>query len=152
MGKKFAVAAGLETFLDTASDDDLGSGATSLGPQVFSVFLNPLDFKGTLFAPAYQHKFSVDVDDGREDIHQGLIDLYVVWISPNKQYWSIFDPQIILDYEQDIEYPIIDLEVGTMLDKWFGTKGHSVYIRPSVGVGGDRSNDGSIEVGYKFIW
>ncbi len=62
------------------------------------------------------------------------------------------DPQIILDYENDIEFMIIDIETGTMLDKYFGTKGHSAYLRPSIGIGSDRSTDGSIEVGYKVIW
>jgi hypothetical protein len=28
-------------FLDAASDDSLGSSATSLGPQVFAVFFKP---------------------------------------------------------------------------------------------------------------
>ncbi len=47
---------------------------------------------------------------------------------------------------------IIDVEAGTMLDKYLGTKGHSAYLRPSIGIGGDRPTDGSIEVGYKIIW
>ena len=36
--KKLIVATGLEAFFDTASNDALGSGKTSLGPQVFTVF------------------------------------------------------------------------------------------------------------------
>ncbi len=47
---------------------------------------------------------------------------------------------------------VVDAEMGMMLDKYLGTKGHSMYIRPAVGVGGDRPIDGSIEVGYKVIW
>ena len=47
---------------------------------------------------------------------------------------------------------IIDLEAGTMLDKYLGTKGHSAYLRPSIGVGGDRPTYGSIKVAYKIIW
>jgi hypothetical protein len=152
MKKKFALAVGFETFLPTATEDSLGSGALSFGPQAFLVFFNPLGIKGTLFAPAYQHKFSVDEDDGRSEVHQGLIDIFILWASGDKQYWALFDPQIILDYEQDKEFMIIDIEAGTMLDRFFGTKGHSAYLRPSFGVGNDRSTDGSIEVGYKVIW
>ncbi len=73
--KKFAIAAGLETFLNTASDDTLGSGATSFGPQLFAAFFGPLGNKGTIVAPAYPHQFSVETDDARDDIHQGLIDI-----------------------------------------------------------------------------
>ncbi len=152
MKKKFALAVGFETFLPTATEDLLGSGALSFGPQAFAVFFTPFGIKGTLFAPAYQHKFSVDEDDGRSKVHQGLIDIFLLWGSSDKQYWALFDPQIILDYENDTEFMIIDLEAGMMLDKYFGTKGHSAYLRPSFGVGGDRSTDGSIEVGYKVIW
>jgi hypothetical protein len=152
MKKKFALAVGFETFLPTATEDSLGSGALSFGPQVFAVFFAPLGIKGTLLAPAYQHKFSVDEDEGRREVHQGLIDIFLLWASSDKQYWALLDPQIVLDYEENTEFMLIDLEAGTMLDKYLGTKGHSAYIRPSVGVGGHRPTDGSIEVGYKIIW
>lgn len=152
MKKKFALAVGFETFLPTATEDSLGQGALSFGPQVFGVFFAPMGIKGTLIAPAYQHKFSIDEDDGRSEVHQGFIDIFLLWGSSDKQYWALVDPQIILDYEQDKEFMIVDIEAGTMLDRFFGTKGHSAYLRPSFGVGGNRSTDGSIEIGYKIIW
>jgi hypothetical protein len=152
MEKKFALAVGLEVFLPTATEDSLGSGAFSIGPQVFAVFFEPFGLKGTLFAPAYQHKFSVDEDEGRSKVHQGLIDIFLLWGSSDKQYWALVDPQIILDYEEDKEFMLIDIEAGTMLDRYLGTKGHSAYVRPSIGIGGYRPTDGSIEFGYKIIW
>lgn len=151
MGKLFALAAGLEVFLNTASEDSLGSGATSLGPQVFLVYFNPFGIGG-LFSPAYQHKFSVDEDSGRNKIHQGVIDLNWLVMSDSKQYWFFVDPQIILDYEKNKEYLIVDLVVGAMLDKHLGTNGHSTYLRPSFGIGSDRPLDGSIELGYKIVF
>ena len=93
-----------------------------------------------------------DDHEGRSEVHQGLIDIYFLWISSDRQYWSLLDPQIVLDYENNNEFMIIDLEVGTMLDKYLDTKGHSAYVRPSIGVGRDRPTDGSIEIGYKIIW
>jgi hypothetical protein len=152
MKKKFALAVGLEVSLPTATEVSLGSGALSFGPQVFGVFFAPFGIKGTLIAPAYQHKFSVDEDDGRSDVHQGLIDIFLLWASSDKQYWALFDPAFVLDYENDTEFMLVDIEAGAMLDKYFGTKGHSAYVRPSFGIGGDRSTDGSFEVGYKVIW
>ncbi len=151
MENLFAVAVGLEVFLNTAAEDSLGSGAISLGPQVFAVFFNPIGLNG-LFAPAYQHKFSVDEDSGRSKVHQGLIDLNLLIMGAGKQYWFFADPQIVLDYEQDKEYSIIDLEVGMMLDKYFGTSGHSAYLRPSFGIGDDSPLDNSIELGYKVVF
>jgi len=72
MKKKFALAVGFETFLPTAQEPALGSQRLSFGPQVFAVFFAPFGIKGTLIAPAYQHKFSVWEDDGLDDLHQGL--------------------------------------------------------------------------------
>ena len=146
-----AIALGLETFLPTA-EDGLGSKRLTFGPQIFWAKFNPFGAKGWLFAPGYQHRFSVWEDDDLDTLHQSVIDLYVVWLSSNKQYWSLLDPQIILDWQEEESYMILDWELGMMLDKYTGSKGHSIYIRPSVGVGGDRPTDGSIEVGYKIVW
>ena len=152
MKNKFALAVGFETFLPTATEDALGSGALSFGPQVFAVFFAPFGIKGTLVAPAYQHKFSVDEDEGRDEIHQGLIDIFILWASSDKQYWALIDPQIILDYEKSEEFVILDVEMGMMLDKYLGTKGHSMYLRPAAGFGSDRPVDGTYELGYKVVW
>lgn len=147
MSKKIAIATGLEVFLDTASEDALGTGSTSLGPQVFVVFFKPfLDL--TLFAPAYQHIFDIDGNT----VNQSLIDLFFLQTSEDKTIWVLVDPQIILDYENNTEFLLLDVEVGTMLDKYIDKKGHSVYVRPSAGIGSDRPYDASIELGYKVVW
>jgi hypothetical protein len=152
MAKKRAVAVGLEMFLDTASEDSLGSGATSLGPQVFTVFFKPFGGLLDLASPAYQHKFSIDEDDGRSKIHQGLIDVFFLKMSKDKQRWTLVNPTLVLDYENNTEFLLVDAEVGSMLDKVFGTKGHSVYLRPGIQIGADRPAEGSVEFGYKIIW
>lgn len=152
MQKRRAVAVGLETFLPTATDDSLGSQRLSFGPQIFGVLFAPFGIKGALIAPAYQHKFSVYEDDDLKDLHQGLIDVFLLWTSTDKQWWALLDPQFILDYEEDVEFGLIDAEFGTMLDRFIGKQGHSVYVRPSIGFGRDRRTDGSIEVGYKIVW
>ena len=147
MANKRALAFGLEMFFDTASEDVLGSGTTSLGPQVFYVkFL-----KRGLFAPGFQYKFSVDEDDGRSEIDQFLIDLNYLLLAEDKQSWFFTDPQIVIDNENDQEFVIVDLEFGFMMSKWTDLKGQSFYIRPSFGVGADRPTDGSIEIGYKIV-
>jgi len=148
MSKKMAVAAGLEVVLDTASEDALGSGSTILGPQVFLVLFKPFGSDLDLFAPAYQHQFSVDGND----VNRSLIDLFFLKTSVDKTMWGLFDPQFVIDHEADTEFILIDIEIGTMLDKYLGTKGHSAYIRPSFGIGSDRPYEASIEVGYKIVW
>jgi hypothetical protein len=145
--KKQAFAMGLEVFFDTASEDVLGSGTTSLGPQVFYVKFLP---RG-LFAPGLQYKFSVDEDTGRSDTEQILIDLNYLLMARDKQSWFFTDPQIVFDLENDIEFIIVDFEFGWMMSKWTDLKGHSIYIRPSIGIGSDRPVDGSVELGYKIV-
>jgi hypothetical protein len=152
MEKKFAIATGLEVFLDTAEEDTLGSGATSLGPQIFAVFFKPFGGLFDLAAPAYQHKISVDEDDGRSEVHQGFVDVFVLKMSKSKTFWTMINPTAIFDYENHTEFLNVDVELGGMLDKVFGTKGHSAYLRPGVQIGSDRPADGSVEVGYKIIW
>jgi hypothetical protein len=147
MAKKEVWAGGLEVFFDTASEDALGSGTTALGPQLFYVkFL-----QSGLFAPGLQYKFSVDEDTGRSEIDQFLIDLNYLLMAKDKQSWFFTDPQIVIDNETNVEYAIVDFEFGWMMTKWTDLKGHSIYVRPSVGVGTDRPVDGSIEIGYKVV-
>ncbi len=151
MQKKLAVALGVEFFLNTASEDSLGAGAWTVAPLVFLPIFNPLG-PGSIFVPGYQHKISIDEDDGRSRVHQGLIDFFLVKTFAQNQYWAYIDPQIVLDYENSREFMLLELQGGMMLDKFVGSKGHSIWILPSFGVGSDRPYDFSFEVGYKYIW
>lgn len=151
-----AFAGAVEVFFDTASEDALGSGTTSLGPQAFYVRFFRGGFGpykgGGLFAPGLQYKFSVDEDDGRSDTDQILIDLNLLMMAEDKQSWFFTDPQIVFDRETDKEFAIVDLEFGWMMTNWFeDLKGHSFYVRPSFGLGGDRPTDASVEIGYKIV-
>ena len=143
-----AWAGGVEVFLNTASEDVLGSGATSLGPQIFYVkFL-----KNGLFAPGLQYKFSIDEDRGRSKIDQIFIDLNYMRMADDKQSWFFTDPQFVIDNESNVEFAIVDFEWGWMMSKWNkNLQGHSFYVRPSIGLGTDRPTDGSIELGYKIV-
>jgi len=147
MAKKEAWAGGLEVFFDTASEDMLGSGTTAFGPQVFYVKFLPTG----LFAPGLQYKFSVEEDAERSDINQVFIDLNYLSMAKDKQSWFFTDPQIVIDIENEVQFGIVDFEFGWMMSKWVNLKGHSFYIRPSVGIGSDRPTDGSIEAGYKIV-
>ena len=151
MQKKLAVALGVEFFLNTASEDSLGAGAWTVAPLVFLPIFNPLG-PGSIFVPGYQHKISIDEDDGRSRVNLGLIDFFLVKTFAQNQYWAYIDPQIVLDYENSREFMLVELQGGMMLDRFVGSKGHSIWILPSFGVGSDRPYDFSFEVGYKYIW
>lgn len=149
--KRTAVALGAEFFLPTASEDALGTGAWTAAPLIFLGYFNPFG-PGSIVVPGYQHKISFAEEDGRDKVHQGLIDFFMVKTFNNNQYWGFIDPQILLDYENDKQFMLLELQAGMMTDRYFGTKGHSAYIMPSFGVGADRPYDFSIEVGYKIVW
>ena len=151
MQKKLAVALGVEFFLNTASEDSLGAGAWTVAPLVFLPIFNPLG-PGSIFVPGYQHKISFYEDSGRDQVHLGLIDFFLVKTFAHNQYWAYIDPQIVLDYENSREFMLVELQGGMMLDRFVGSKGHSIWILPSFGVGSDRPYDFSFEVGYKYIW
>jgi hypothetical protein len=145
--KKFGVATGVEIFLDTASEDVLGSGADKVAPFVFFGIFNPLG-KGSLIVPGYQHIVSYREAAGRSEVHQGLIDIFIVKTFKSAKYWGYVDPQILLDYENSIEFMLLEIQAGMMV----GPAGHSMWIMPSIGVGQDRPYDLSVELGYKIVW
>ena len=154
-----ALAPALEVFLDTASEDVLGTGNLILAPQVFYAYFfgaNPLPIPGYrgggLFAPGLQYRFSVHEERGRAETEAVAIDINYLAMSENKTRWLFVNPQILLDQENDQEYAFFDIEFGWMMAKWFPElKGHSVYVRPSFTIGGDRPSDYALEFGYKIV-
>jgi hypothetical protein len=153
-----AFAFALETFLNTASEDSLGAGATSLAPIVFYGHFFKGGWgpwkKGGLFAPGLQYKFSVDEDDGRDDVEQIIIDINYLLMAEDGQSWLFAEPQIVFDQETDAQFAIMDIEFGWMMTKWWpDLKGQSFYIRPTftIGSGSDRPTDYGIEVAYKWV-
>jgi hypothetical protein len=151
MEKKVAVAVGWETFLPTGNST-VGSDRLSFGPQVFGVLFMPFGIKNSLIAPAYQYRFSVDTQNDVDGLSQSLFDVFFLKTSADKSKWMMINPQYVLDHDTSREFGFIDIELGMMLDPYLGTKGHSTYVRPSIGIGPDHPTDGSIEVGYKIIW
>jgi len=151
-------AVGLEAFLNTASEDSLGAGSTSLAPVVFWGHFFRGGFgpwkKGGLFAPGLQYKFSVDEDEGRDKTEQVILDINLLLMAEDGQSWLFAEPQIVFDLENDAEFAIMDIEFGWMMTKWLpDMKGQSFYLRPTftIGSGSDRPTDYGIEVGYKFV-
>jgi hypothetical protein len=145
--RSWALAFGLEGTFDTATKEILGSGKTTIGPQVFVVKFAPLGIKGALIAPAYQYVTDVAGDDDRADIRRSLIDIFFVWLAGDKKHWAVIDPQIVIDHEAETETLILETEVGQMM---FGPT--SSYIRPGFHLAGDELYNWNVEAGFKVIW
>jgi len=156
-----AIAPAIEVFLDTASEDELGSGTLTLGPQLFYAYFfgkNPIPIPGYrgggLFAPGIQYRFSVDEDTGRSEVEAWAIDINYLAVSEDKVSWIFINPQILLDQENDQDYAFFDVEFGWMMQQWnHDLKGQSFYLRPSYTLGSDddRPTDYAFEVGYKWV-
>ena len=146
-----AFAVGMDVFLDTASEDSLGAGATSLAPVVFWGHFFKGGWgpwkKGGLFAPGLQYKFSIDEDDGRDEVEQIIIDINYLLQAEDGQSWLFVEPQIVFDQKTKEDFAIIDIEFGWMRR----TEGQSWYLRPTFTIGSDRPTDYGIEIGYKWI-
>jgi hypothetical protein len=71
VNNKWGIAPGLEAFFNTASDDALGTGKTSLAPTLFVTLFNVLG-RGSIFAPGYQYVFSVGGDPDRSANRSGV--------------------------------------------------------------------------------
>jgi hypothetical protein len=154
-----AFTIGAEFFLNTASEDALGSGTTALSPQVYYARFfgkNPIPFYGGggLFAPGLQYRRSVYEDKGRAETNQVVVDLNFLVMAPSKTRWFFLNPQVVVDRETKTEYALLDVEFGWMMQQWFpDLTGQSFYIRPTVtvGAGSDRPTDYGTEFGYKFV-
>ena len=151
MKKKLGIATGLELSLPTGNAVT-GSQTTSLGPQVFAVFFAPFGIPGSIVAPAVQYKFSVDEEQGAAEVEQLIFDVFFLKTSANKQFWALINPTYVFDQENDKDFGFLDVELGVMVDKYLGTKGNSLYVRPSIGWGTDQVTEYGFEIGYKVIW
>jgi len=151
-----AIALGMDVFLDTASEDVLGAGTTSLAPVIFWGHFFRGGFgpwkRGGLFAPGLQYRFSVDEDEGRDETEQLIVDINLLLQSVDQQIWLFAEPQIVFDQQTDEDFAIIDIEFGWMMTKWWpNLTGQSFYVRPTFTIGRDRPTDYGVELGYKFI-
>jgi len=145
---KWGIAAGLEAYFPTATNDLLGTGKYALRPQVFLGFFG-LFGKNSIFAPGYLYVFDVGGDDDRAPIRQHQFDIYFVWLLAQMRHWLIVNPQINLDQENDVNIYLVDVEFGYSIPQ---LPGASIHVRPGAGIGGDRPFDWTFEFGIRFIW
>lgn len=142
--RKYALMAGLESWWNTAAEASLGTGKITVAPVMAYVMFYPKSRR--IFAPAYQHRLSIGGDDGRADINQGSLDLYLVQMLDHGTRWVVLDPQLIVNYENGDVGALVKLTYGTMAGP-----GTSIYLRPGVGLG-EQPVDWSLEAGYQMIW
>jgi hypothetical protein len=66
------------------------------------------------------------------------------------RYYVTFDPALTADVENDAEFASVAVTIGRVIGPAFGGSSQ-VYVKPGVFLGGERSADWGIEIGYKVI-
>jgi hypothetical protein len=142
----FVVAAELIT--PTASDRVLGSGKWIFAPSLIYVFFVN---KNIIIAPAYIHNFSFAGDSDRADIHRGDFDLYMVYTADDKSWWVTSDLAISFDYQSGKVPAAWKVQFGRNLAKLSGGAALNGFVKPGIGIGGDRAFDWSLQVGLSLV-
>ncbi|NJM27629.1 MAG: hypothetical protein HC856_04210 [Pseudanabaena sp. RU_4_16] len=145
---KTAVVVASELYVPTASDRVLGTGKWVLAPSLIYAFF--ID-KNIIIAPAYVHNFSFTGDSDRADIHRGDFDLYMVYTADDKSWWVTSDLGISFDYQTGKTPAFWKVQYGRNLAKLAGGVALNGFIKPGIGIGGDRTFDWSFQVGLALI-
>lgn len=132
-----------EFYLPSAKYDELGAGKWQFSPAVFAEYeIVPQVF----LALGYKHYVSVAGPSSRNDINMGRIRTMAAYISDHN-WWILFDPKYYMDYENDSDEFIIEIETGIMLFDEI-----SMYLKPGWHAGGSgRTMDWSVNFGVKLL-
>lgn len=146
-GPGYAIVAGSELILNSASKDALGMGKNVIAPLVFASIDVP-QCNSVVF-PFLQHYMTLGGDDGRPDVH------YTSLKAPFLTRWSnlvytILEPQMVVDHERaDKVGMTLEGEVGRFLNRDL-----AIWGRPGFGLFGDnlpQVYDWKLEVGVRFF-
>jgi hypothetical protein len=146
-GAGYAIVAGSEIILNTASNDALGTGKNIIAPLVFASIDLPR-YQSVVF-PFLQHYLTIGGDGARRDVHYTSIKSAFLTRWPNFTY-TIVEPQVIVDHERaDKVGSTLDGEIGHFLKR-----DTAIWVRSGIGLFGDnlpQVYDWKFEVGVRFF-
>lgn len=135
-----------EFTFDTAGRSELGGGQTVFeGTFIYARFL-----KSGIFAPSFAQSWGFDEEAGRQRINNLVVDFYYVPKLANPNWLMTVDPALLFDWERGEQSTSLGVQVGHAAGKLWGGHGQ-LYVKPTAFVGGHRTADWSVEVGYKLI-
>ncbi len=142
-------AIGLEVKWNTAAQPNLGVGNTLLAPT-WSATISVPKYNSILF-PQAQVFFSVDHDDGREELNYTA--LKPRWLTKLKnRYYTFVEPVIYVDHENDNETTgVLEVELGRFVNPQT-----MAYARPGAGLWGETDSrylfEWNFEVGFRYFF
>ncbi|MBI3526846.1 MAG: hypothetical protein HY067_02640 [Betaproteobacteria bacterium] len=146
-GAGYAIVAGGEIILNTATKDALGTGKNVIAPLIFASIDLP-QYNSVVF-PFLQHYVTLGGGDARRDVHYTSIKSAFLTRWPNLIY-TIVEPQVIVDHERADKVGLtLEGEVGRFLNR-----DTAIWARPGIGLSGDNLPpvyDWKFEVGVRFF-
>lgn len=136
-----------EWVADTAARPELGSGKHVLKGTFIHAWFLP---GGAIFAPALMQTVSVAGQSDRADLNQTTLDLYYVPKLADPRDLITFDPSVVRDWQNHLQFAGLAVTYGRVLGKVLGGSA-IVSVKPSILMGGDRPGSWGLEVGFKVI-
>ncbi len=143
--KKFTFVVGSDAWIPSADSvfaardptlgritfQDIGAGKFRFGPLAALVYAPA---PGLIFAPLYQHEFSVAGDAARPDIHRGVAKFFGMKAWKSGVY-LLAETQLLIDYERggDVD-ALLAPEIG------YSSKGTTVFGKVGFGINPDPAN------------
>jgi hypothetical protein len=147
-GRTGGVLVSLQVTAPTGTSRVLGTGKWVVAPTlIYGLYLPG----HAIFAPAYKQSNSFAGHADRADVNMGTLDFYLVKLFDRGRQWVTLDPTYLLNYEK-ARYggATVRAIYGRVLGK-VETAVFSGYLKPGVGIGPDRPNDWSAEVGVSLV-
>src|SRR5258706_4040670 len=146
-GAGYAIVAGSELILNTATKDALGAGKNVIAPLIYASIDLP-QYNSVAF-PFLQHYVTLGGDDTRPDVDYTSIKSAFLTRWPNLAY-TIVEPQVIVDHERaDKVGMTLEGEVGRFLNR-----DTAFWVRAGLGLFGDnlpQVYDWKFEIGIRFF-
>lgn len=146
-GSGFAIVAGTELILNTATKDVLGGGKNVIAPLIFASFDLP-QYNSVVY-PFLQQFVTLGGDDARRNVHYTSIKSAFLTRWPSLTY-TVVEPQLIVDHERaDTAAMMLEAEIGR-----FVNRDTAVWVRPGVRLFGDdlpQVYGWKFEVGVRFF-
>ena len=141
--------AGIDARWNTASKRTLGVGNTLLAPTWAATISVP-EYNTILF-PLVQTFFSVDHDDGREQINYTVLKGRFLTKLENR-YYTFVEPLIYFDHEDSNDSTgTLEVELGRFVNNQT-----MLYARPGAGLWGNTGSpylyEWNFEIGYRYFF
>ena len=143
---KLGVLAAVELSFDTATEPVFGLGMNTIMP---SITVATFPARNIIFAPVYKQSNSYSGDPERDEVNQGAVDLYFVYLFNRGRNFVNLDPQLVFNYQHDTFSAMIEVTGGFVLSQ---EKGLTLTVTPGFPLAGTKPYDFLFKAGVKKVF